>query len=176
MLSRELQKGVATCCSRNSVMIVFTALQLMFRSSTGDAKAAAASATKIDRYVGAMLEVNENDTTESCSNTGRYRLFMHHAETSRPREYGQPHGEGVCSTDVESAWTSDWHFTECCTVFGLSATRPRRPWKKSCRSYRLRLAVRRCSPSLLKNGLMYAHGASRLLMEGSDRARWPLSW
>jgi hypothetical protein len=62
MLSRELQNGVATCCWRISVMMVFTALQLRFRSSTGDAKAAAARAAKIDKYMGAMLEVDENDT------------------------------------------------------------------------------------------------------------------
>jgi len=62
MLNRELQKGVATCCWRISVMIVFTALQLMFRSSSGDAKPAAANAARIDRYLCAMLEVNEGDT------------------------------------------------------------------------------------------------------------------
>jgi hypothetical protein len=43
-------------------MIVFTALQLMFRSSSGVAKAATASAAMIERYVGAMLEANEADT------------------------------------------------------------------------------------------------------------------
>jgi len=59
MLSRELQNGMATCCWRMSVTMVFTALQLMFRSSSGDAKAAAVSAARIDRY--AMLEVNEGD-------------------------------------------------------------------------------------------------------------------
>ena len=62
MLSRELQNGVATCCWRISVMMVFTALQLRFRSSSGDAKADAASAAKIDKYLCAMFEVNENDT------------------------------------------------------------------------------------------------------------------
>lgn len=62
MPSTELQNGVATCCWRISVMIVFTALQLMFRSSSGVAKAAAASAAMIERYVGAMLEANEADT------------------------------------------------------------------------------------------------------------------
>jgi hypothetical protein len=43
-------------------MMVFTALQLMLRSSSGVAKAAAASAARIERYLCAMLEVNEGDT------------------------------------------------------------------------------------------------------------------
>ena len=61
MPSTELQNGVATCCWRMSVMIVFTALQLMFRSSSDVAKAAAASAAMIERYMGAILEANEGD-------------------------------------------------------------------------------------------------------------------
>ena len=61
MPSTELQNGVATCCWRMSVMIVFTALQLMFRSSSGVAKAAAVSAAMIERYMGAILEANEGD-------------------------------------------------------------------------------------------------------------------
>jgi hypothetical protein len=44
-----------------SVMIVFTALQFMFRSSSGVAKAAAASAAMIERYIGAILKANEGD-------------------------------------------------------------------------------------------------------------------
>ena len=89
MLNKELQKGVATCCWRISVMIVFTALQLMFRSSSGDAKAAAASATRIDRYI---LEVNEGDTDSDSSDGDNRRIFIHLAETSQPRTCRQLHG------------------------------------------------------------------------------------
>jgi hypothetical protein len=125
MLSRELQKGVATCCWRISVMIVFTALQLMFRSSSGDAKAAAASAARIDRYI---LEVNEGDADLVGSNGDSRRIFIRLEETPQPRACRQLHGEHVCSTSVKSAWALDWHFRLCRTLFGLPETRGRRSW------------------------------------------------
>ena len=87
MLSRELQNGVATCCWRISLMIVFTALQLMFRSSSGVAKAVAASAARIERYVRAMIELNEGDTDWDGSGGDDCRRFIYFAETLQPREH-----------------------------------------------------------------------------------------
>jgi hypothetical protein len=87
MLSRELQNGVATCCWRISVMMVFTASQLMFRSSSGVAKAAAASAAKIERYMCAMLELSEGDTSWDGSVGDECRPFIHRAATPQPREH-----------------------------------------------------------------------------------------
>jgi hypothetical protein len=64
-----------------SVMIVFTALQLMFRSSSGVAKAAAASAAMIERYAGA-IEMNKGDADRNVSNGDACQRFIY--LTTRP--------------------------------------------------------------------------------------------